>query len=205
MEIIFERFMQGSESLIRNYEGAGLGLSIAKAYVEMLDGKIWVKSKLEKGSEFYFTIPCNVGVEQEEVFDDDALPFEIEDQIKNQKILIVEDDEASEMLITIAIQQNGREVITVRNGIDAVEACRNNADIDLVLMDMRMPGMDGYNATREIRKFNNKVVIIAQTAFGLTGDREKALEAGCNEYITKPFKKVALLALLNSFLQIKKN
>jgi len=164
-----------------------------------------VESKLEEGSVFYFTIPYNKEVEQYDVFENDALPVEIDDQIKHQKVLIVEDDEVSEMLISIAIRQSGREIITVRNGIDAVEACRNNADIDLVLMDMRMPGMDGYNASREIRQFNNQVVIIAQTAFGLSGDREKALDAGCNEYITKPFKKVALLALLNSFLQIKKN
>ena len=84
-------------------------------------------------------------------------------------------------------------------GLEAVEICRNNPDIELILMDIQMPGMNGYDATRKIRKFNNDVIIMAQTAFGLSGDRERALESGCNDYISKPIKKTELNALIQKY------
>ena len=89
-----------------------------------------------------------------------------------------------------------KEMLNVRNGVDAVEACRQNPDIDLVLMDIKMPKMGGYEATKQIREFNKDVVIIAQTAYGLTGERKKATDAGCNNYIAKPIKKEELQALI---------
>ena len=116
--------------------------------------------------------------------------------VSGLKILIAEDDEASGTLISIVVRIYGKDIIRVKTGVDAVEACRNNSDIDLVLMDIQMPEMDGYEATRQIRKFNKKVVIIAQTAFGLTGDREKSLEAGCNDYISKPINKDKLKTVI---------
>jgi CheY-like chemotaxis protein len=116
-----------------------------------------------------------------------------ERQIKDLKILIVEDDKASEMLISMVVKKLSKEVLKVYTGQEAVEACRCNPDIDLVLIDIKMPGMDGYEATRQIRQFNKRVVIIAQTAFALMGDREKAIEAGCNDYLSKPMKKDLLL------------
>ena len=116
-------------------------------------------------------------------------------QINKLKILIVEDDETSEMLISIAVRALSKEIIKVRTGADAIETCRNNPDLDLILMDIKMPEMDGYEATRQIRQFNNGVYIIAQTAFGLVEEREKALDAGCNEYISKPMD-IALLRMM---------
>ena len=113
-------------------------------------------------------------------------------QIKKLKILIVEDDETSEMLISIAVRMLSKEVLKVRSGIHAIDTCRNNPDIDLILMDIKMPEMDGYEATRQIRLFNKNVFIIAQTAYGLESEKEKALDAGCNEYISKPLD-IALL------------
>ncbi|MGA2408615.1 MAG: ATP-binding protein [Bacteroidales bacterium] len=195
-ELIFERFRQGSESHNRGYEGSGLGLSIAKSYVEMLGGEIWVESEEGKGSIFYFTIPYNA-VSEEKIEIINAVSAEHKEvQLKNLKILIVEDDEISYSFLTRILQKISYEVLHAITGVKAVEACRNNPDLDLVLMDIRMPVMDGNEATRQIRQFNRDVIIIAQTAYGFSGDREKAIEAGCNDYITKPISKTLLIELI---------
>ena len=117
----------------------------------------------------------------------------------NLKILIVEDDEASEMLVTVSVQNFAREIIYEKTGTGAVEACLKNQDIDLILMDIQLPGMDGYEATKQIREFNARVVIIAQTAFALQGDKKKALDAGCNDYISKPITKDELLKMIRKY------
>jgi PAS domain S-box-containing protein len=195
-DIIFERFRQGSESLNRNYEGAGLGLSISKSFVEMLNGQIWVESTPFKGSVFYFTLPYNPD-KLEGVNPDIGIATEVKNTYKKLKILIAEDDEASGLLMSKIIKIVTENVITVLTGIDAVKTCRDNSDIDLVLMDIKMPEMDGYEATKQIRNFNKNVVIVAQTAYAQTGDREKALEAGCNDYIAKPILRNELLQLIN--------
>ncbi len=194
-EFIFERFRQGNEMLNRNYEGAGLGLSISKAYVEMLGGKIWVESGEGQGSVFYFTIPYHQQRVGKTVFRNkaDALPGK---PVKNLKILIAEDDEISEKLMIKSLEVYSREILIVRTGKAAVEACRNHPDIDLVMMDIKMPEMDGYEATTQIRKFNAAVVIIAQTGFALSGDKEKALVAGCSDYVSKPINQALLQSLL---------
>ncbi|NTW24487.1 MAG: PAS domain S-box protein [Lentimicrobium sp.] len=209
-ELIFERFRQGSESLNRNYEGAGLGLSISKAYVEMLGGRIWVESgpnnrksiefNEDSGSTFYFTIPWNPAPEIKIVRLADSVNSAADKQPGNLKILIVEDDTFSEMFISTIIKKIAKEVLYAGTGIAAVEACRTNPDIDLVLMDLKMPIMDGYEATRQIRKFNTEVVIIAQSAYGLSGDREKSIEAGCNDYISKPINPGMLIKIIKSNL-----
>jgi CheY-like chemotaxis protein len=198
-ELIFERFRQGNESHNRGYEGSGLGLSIAKAYVEMLGGEIWVESEEGKGSKFYFTIPY-IPVSEEKTEQINAISAEHKEvQIKTLKILIVEDDEVSYSLLTRMLQKISKEVLHAITGVQAVEACRNNPDIDLVLMDIRMPDMDGNDATRQIRQFNTDVIIIAQTAYAFSGDKEKAIEAGCNDYIAKPIAKAELLWLIQKY------
>jgi CheY-like chemotaxis protein len=190
---IFDRFVQADIEDKRAFQGAGLGLSISKAYAEMLGGTIWLKSEEGKGSSFYFSVPY-----LPVVLDDDALEINNSDtsqdnEVKKLKILIAEDDHVSELVITRIVKSISRETINVRSGDEAVAACLKNPDIDLVLMDIKMPGIDGYESTRQIRQFNMNVVIIAQTAFALVGDYEKALEAGCNDYISKPLKKELLL------------
>jgi len=201
MEIIFERFRQGSESFRRNYEGSGLGLSIAKSYVEMLGGKIWVESEEGKGSTFYFIISCNN--ELDIISTKYAVStVEIEVQKKNMKILVVEDDETSYKYFGALLQKNIYDVLYAKTGVDAISACHDNPDIDLILMDIRMPVMDGYEATRQIRQFNKDVIIIAQTAYVLSDDREKAIEAGCNDYISKPVKKTLLYEIIKKHCNI---
>ena len=199
-DLIFERFRQGSESLNRNYEGSGLGLAISKAYVEMMGGEIWVESDNGLGSTFYFTIPF----ESEEV--DKTINSCKESQakdltLKDLKILIVEDDENSEMFITKVVGSMGKLVLIARNGLEAIDICMNNPDLDLILMDIKMPLMDGYEATRQIRTFNKDVVIISQTAFALTYDREKSMATGCNDYIAKPLNKSKLIELIKKHFQ----
>jgi PAS domain S-box-containing protein len=200
LSIIFERFMQADTSNTRQFEGSGLGLSISKAYAEMLGGKIRVKSEKGKGSLFCLTVPLQ------------SIPGEMntprigqsektegsqpDSKASGLKILIVEDDEQSAILLAFAVKTFGTNLIKVKTGRDAVSVCRDNPDIDLILMDIKMPELDGYEATRQIRQFNREVTIIAQTAYALSGDREKALEAGCNDYISKPIKKEDLVELL---------
>jgi PAS domain S-box-containing protein len=198
-ELIFERFRQGSESFNRGYEGSGLGLSISKSYVEMLGGEIWVESEEGKGSTFYFTIPYSAVSEEKIEIINAGSEEHNEVQLKKLKILIVEDDEISYSLLTRTLQKISREGLHAITGVEAIEVCRNNPDLDLILMDIRMPKMDGNEATRQIRQFNKDVVIIAQTAYAFADDNEKAIEAGCNDYISKPINKTILYELIKKY------
>lgn len=197
-DVIFTRFMQAGKSYDINREGTGLGLSISKAYVQLLGGKIWVDTEEGKGSTFYFTIPY-ITTYADTVDAKNLDSQSIESEKLKLNVLIAEDDDVSEMLLSIHVNEFSNSVIKVKTGVETVEACRNNPDIDLILMDIQMPIMSGYEATRQIRKFNEDVIIIAQTAFGLSGDREKALEAGCNDYITKPINKIELQSLVQNY------
>jgi PAS domain S-box-containing protein len=196
MEIIFERFRQGSESFDRAYEGCGLGLSICKSYVKMLYGNIWVESEERKGSTFYFTIPCNSELEEKNSIENVVSAEDKEVPLNKLKILVAEDDEISYSLMRRLLLKISNEVLHAKTGLEAVVVCHNNPDIDLVLMDVKMPDMDGHEATRQIRQFNTDVIIITQTAYVLSDDREKAIEAGCNDYITKPINKTLLFELI---------
>ncbi|MDA3943053.1 MAG: ATP-binding protein [Bacteroidetes bacterium] len=203
-KIIFERFRQGSESLTRNYEGAGLGLSISKAYVEMLGGKIWVENNERNngdapGATFYFTLPANHIKEMKTVSQHVQPTKTILNEIRKLTILIVEDDKTSEWLIIKMVEAFSEKILSAATGLEAIEICRNNPDIDLVLMDINMPRLNGYEATRKIREFNKEVVIIAQTAYALSGDREKSIAAGCDDYISKPVRRATLNKIINQY------
>jgi len=197
---VFDRFVQADEDDKLLKQGAGLGLAITKAYVEMLGGRIWLESEPGKGSVFYFSLPYrNLKIETQEK-PRKTISTQEKAEPKKLKILIAEDDEISKELITANLEQLKEEIIDVTTGLDAVEAVRNNPDIDLVLMDIKMPGIDGYEATKLIREFNTDVIIIAETAFALAGDREKALESGCNDYIAKPIYKNQLKEMIMKYL-----
>ena len=198
-EAIFERFIQADIIDKDARQGAGLGLSISKAYVEMLGGKLWVESEIGIGSTFYFTIPYTTELKETVANTNDNVNGKMEVQVMNLKILIVDDDETSDLLISIMLTEISREILHAKSGLEAIELSRNNPDIDLILMDIKMPVMGGYEATRQIRQFNKDVIVIAQTAYGLTGDREKAIEAGCNEHLSKPIIKNELLSLMQQY------
>ncbi len=202
-DYIFERFRQANDTLHRDYEGSGLGLTISKAYVEMLGGEIWVESDPDchrdgHGSTFRFTLPYLSEIIKKEHFHTGARERIIPNP--KLKILVVDDDETSRVVIGLILRDFESQIIQVSSGRDAVMTCRHTPDIGLVLMDIQMKGMDGYEATRQIREFNQNVVIIAQTAMALNGDREKAINAGCNNYISKPLNQVALRGLVTQYL-----
>ncbi len=197
-DAVFNRFEQADFGDTRAFEGSGLGLAIVKAYVEMLGGKIELKSQPGIGSVFSFFIPVEV------VAEDSAIEKYHEeeknmDELKRLKILIVEDDPVGLQFLKAVLFPYDAEIFTAENGLIAVELMKNTQEINIILMDLRMPVMDGYEATRQIREFNKQVIIIAQTAFALSGDKEKAINAGCNDYISKPILKNELYEKINFY------
>ena len=200
-DAIFERFIQADVEDKMARQGAGLGLAISKSYVEMLGGKIWVESESGVGSSFFFTLPYQTKTKEEKKDEKLVTVKEKESHIHNLKILIAEDDSTSEMLISIMMQKYSSEILKTKTGNDTVKLCRKNPDINLILMDIQMPDLDGYNAIRQIRQFNKEVIIIAQTAYGLNGDRDKSIQAGCNDYITKPINKEDLNKLIQKYFK----
>ena len=192
-QAIFNRFEQADIGDTRAFQGSGLGLAITKAYAEMLGGKITLESEEDKGSTFYFSFPIEFGKAEPAILLKDELPAESKDAKKKLKIMIAEDDDIGYFFLQTVLTEVECDTVRCENGSEAVEFCRNNNDVDLILMDIRMPVMNGIEATRKIREFNSKVVIIAQTAFALLGDKEIALAAGCNDYISKPINKAELI------------
>ena len=199
-QAIFNRFEQADIADTRAFQGSGLGLAISKAYVEMLGGKIWMTSKEGEGSEFMFTIPYETMAAQKPEQGLKAKEKLLGETVsKNLDILIVEDKEVNTFFLEIILKDKARNIWYATTGKEAISQCKEHPEINLVLMDIKMPEMDGYEATCEIRKFNKEVLIIAQTAHALPGDHDKVIEAGCNEYISKPIDKIELFSMIQKY------
>lgn len=196
---VFERFVQVNSGKSDIYEGAGLGLAISKAYVEMLGGKIWIESDEGKGTCFYFTLPVSAKTVVESVEQKNMKRVK-ESKIVKATILIAEDDETSLMYLSYILKNSNLKILVATNGAEAIEICRNHHDLAFVLMDISMSDIDGYTASKVIKEFRPDLPIIAQTAFALEEEKEKYSEI-FDEYITKPIKAEELQQKIKRYLK----
>lgn len=190
---IFKRFRQVENADTPRLGGSGLGLSISKAYVELLGGKIWVESEPDRGSIFHFTLPCKPAPEILQVEDTHEAQLR-SDTLRAITLLVADDEEHNFALITEQLSGLHVQIIRATNGLEAVEICKSNHSIDLVFMDLKMPLMDGFEATRQIRQFLPLLPVVAVTAYSAEEDICKALACGCNDVIGKPFGRDQLIS-----------
>jgi len=195
---IFERFRQGDISLSRPEEGAGLGLSIAKAYIELLNGEVFLESKVNHGSVFSFIIPYQSPEKPTSGSTLKGLYDNEQNQLYN--IVIADDDFSSRKYLEKLLLRYNYNVTTASNGIEVLEIIKKQK-VNLVLMDIKMPKLNGIDATIEVKKIAPSIKVIAQTAYAMDTDREKALASGCDEYISKPVNANTLIQLVNKFLK----
>lgn len=183
-QLIFEYFRQESEGIGRFYEGNGLGLSIAKGIIELLGGNISVESKKDFGSTFTITLPY---LEQTEVVETVNILKPQNTNIRTPHLLIAEDDESNMYLLEMLFMDKANvKLYKASNGMEAFDLCKKHREINIVLMDLKMPVIDGYTATAMIKAYNPHIKIIALTAYAMSGDERKALNIGCDDYISKP-------------------
>ena len=196
---IFERFSQVEMRITEQTGGTGLGLAISKAFITKMGGAIWVESVRSKGSTFHFTLPYkqSIASEQPKPMESKKIPS----VSKQVKLLVAEDDDMNFFYIQEMLSPHNFSIIRASNGIEAVELARTIPDFDMVFMDIKMPQMDGYAATAEIKKIRVDLPIIAQTAYAFASDRNKALEAGCDDYISKPIDRIQMLTLISKYLK----
>lgn len=199
LDIIFDFFRQGDDSHTREYGGVGIGLALARKIADALEGRIEVSTQVGKGSVFVFNVPVSNIAKQKE----SALFIESKTKLPNlasKYILVAEDDGTSMELIGLLLKPLNCVVLKAWNGAEALQMVRENQHIDLVFMDLKMPVMDGFISTQEIRKINQDVPVIALTAHALSSEKKRAMEAGCNDLITKPINRNLLYKLLENIL-----
>jgi len=199
LEAIFHRFFKLEDDINKLYRGTGLGLAICQQIVEMMGGKISIQSTLTKGSRFFFDLPLYTGSKDMEVqsFHEKARTY----KWKRKKILIAEDEELNFRLFFEIFKSTGVEISRASTGREAVAIFKKKPDLDLLILDLKMPEMSGINAFKEIRKLDSKVPAIAVTAYALQEDKIKCLSVGFNEYMAKPFRKIEFLETVDKYLK----
>jgi len=198
--VIFDRFVKVIEKEESIYKGAGLGLSICKAVVELWGGSIWVESTKEKGSRFFFSYPLAAMKNKHISRTGDELKQSLEMDWSDKEILIAEDVESNYFYVKELLASTNVKILRARDGAEAVDLFKKTPDLDLVIMDILMPGMDGYEATTIIRKISPDIPVIAQSAFTFEGEMQNGLYAGCfNDYIMKPYTRKVLLAVMKKY------
>jgi PAS domain S-box-containing protein len=201
-QFVFGRFNQENLTLSRGHEGTGLGLSICKGLTEMMGGEIFVESEVGKGSTFSVKLPFQTATEQIRGADQHAERIKRELDLHKKTVLVAEDDHSSYLLVErILTRDLNANVVRAKDGLEAVALFEKmGSEITVVLMDIKMPLMDGFEATRRIRTMSNAVPIVALTAFAMKQDRDAAIDAGCNDYISKPITPMQLLAKLRTVI-----
>lgn len=195
---IFDRFVQADIEDKKAMGGSGLGLAIAKAYAQAIGGDLWlVRSVPDIGSEFRFKLPLNIYAEIKKRKSEKVQ--KAHNLLKTLTVLVVEDDEFSYQYLTKLLTNIAKEILWAKDGAEAVEMVKSKSHIDVILMDMLMPNMNGFEATKRIRKFNKDIIIIAQTALALAGEKEEILASGCNDYISKPVFLAGLKEVLSNY------
>lgn len=201
LDIIFERFRQAGTNNHFKHRGTGLGLAISKAYVELMSGNIWVDSNINEGSTFYFTVPDKILGAGDHHKDNSKPGKEEEFSWSGLKILIAEDERTNFEYIREILAATGVQVTHAVDGTEAFEKLAGNEKFDLVLMDLKMPGLTGIDVTRKIRQMNINVPVIAITACALTNEKTSALEAGCSDFLYKPFVINELMSVMYKYLK----
>jgi len=196
LPVIFERFRQAEESVTRSHEGIGLGLSIAKGICELMGGHISVSSEPGKGTEFRLSIPMEAGRYNGQISSETPRKH----VLTGKTLLIAEDIESNFNLIKAYLQDTEITLIRAKNGVEAISRFIENRDISLILMDIKMPDMSGYDATEAIRKMDKKIPIIAHTAYASPNDYESSLNAGCSDYLPKPYSREEFINMLRKHL-----
>ncbi len=202
LSVIFEVFMQADLSTSRTFSGSGLGLSIAQGFVKLLGGNIWVDSKINEGSTFFFTIPAKPKTNSAQIEN-----IENQDTIKSTSplILVAEDEDSNYKYLEIILKKASYAVLRAKNGFESIDICRTNPNVKLLLTDLKMPGMDGFESTRQIRTFLPGLPIIVLSAFVTSSGEAEAKSAGCTEYIEKPVNKAKLLVAIDRILSTNIN
>lgn len=195
---IFQRFAKFDTLYGYNREGTGLGLSITKQLVELLGGRIWFDTEYQKGSTFYFTLPTLPDYSRKQQLESSLL---YDTHWKDQVFLVVDDVEANFTFYKSAFKLSGADIIWASSGDEALRICRENPSVTLVLVDIMMPFMDGFDTAKLIRELRPALPIIAQTAFADPDGERKAKIAGCNDYITKPIQRSELVVLINKLIR----
>jgi len=199
---IFEEFRQEFDGHHRPFEGLGIGLTLAKEVIERMGGRIFVQSEKGVGSEFSFSIPYRPAGSTKPKLSAASVEHVLKPiDWSSRKCLLVDDNKDVLIYLNRILTDTGVSILTARSGFEAIEIIKANPDIDVVLLDMQMPEMNGIEATKEIRKIRKDIPIIAQTAFIFEDDKDIILEAGCDACLIKPIRREHLLTVMSSFVK----